>query len=271
MGALLAIQYKFVEDVLSRIRRTRWRAIIAGGNRSRHCTGRVECVGTIGIDSLQKGGNLHNKVLRFRFHGFTVSRRLRLTLRLTLVYGNDSTGVALVRREVCAPPMPDQRSPPVPQQPEQGKLSDMADEESAATQTVQQELESTLDSVDQAEETVLSAARKMGFSEDEQHRIGIAVRECMVNAVVHGNCYNANKKVYLAVSSSPKQLEITISDEGEGFDLSQLPDPLAEENLLRQSGRGVLMIQAFMDQFEVRRRNPNGTEVKMTKLLESEQ
>ncbi len=147
----------------------------------------------------------------------------------------------------------------------------MADEESAATETVQQELESTLDSVDQAEETVLSAAQRMGFSEDEQHRIGIAVRECMVNAVVHGNCYNAKKKVHLAVSRSPKQLEITISDEGEGFDLNQLPDPLAEENLLRQSGRGVLMIQAFMDGFVVRRRNPNGTEVKMTKLLESEQ
>lgn len=147
----------------------------------------------------------------------------------------------------------------------------MADEESAATETVQQELESTLDSVDQAEETVLSAAQKMGFSEDERHRIGIAVRECMVNAVVHGNCYNAKKKVHLAVSRSPKQLDITISDEGEGFDLSELPDPLAEENLLRQSGRGVLMIQAFMDEFKVRRRNPNGTEVKMTKLLESEQ
>jgi serine/threonine-protein kinase RsbW len=157
-----------------------------------------------------------------------------------------------------------------PQMPSKATENVMADEESAATETVEQELDSTLDSVDQAEKTVLDAAQKMGFSEDEQHRIGIAVRECMVNAVVHGNCYNARKKVHLAVSRTPKELAITIADEGDGFDLNQLPDPLAEENILRQSGRGVLMIQAFMDRFEVRPRDPNGTEVRMSKLLEEQ-
>ncbi|MEI9814728.1 MAG: ATP-binding protein [Acidobacteriota bacterium] len=130
---------------------------------------------------------------------------------------------------------------------------------------VKEELESTLESVDHAEELVMRAAREMGFDEDQQHEIGISLRECMVNAVVHGNRYNSRKKVHFAVNHSPKKLEIVIGDEGEGFDTEGVPDPLAQENLLRQSGRGVLMMRAFMDEFEVGSREPSGTEVRMVK------
>ena len=132
---------------------------------------------------------------------------------------------------------------------------------------MEEDLESTLDSVDQAEDLVLREAREMGFDEDEQHHIGISLRECLVNAVVHGNKYNSRKKVKLVVSRTPDRLEILVGDEGEGFDVQRVPDPLAEENLLRQSGRGVMMIQAFMDEFHVRRREPAGTEVRMVKYL----
>lgn len=132
---------------------------------------------------------------------------------------------------------------------------------------VKEELESTLDSVDYAEELVMRTAREMGFDEDQQHEISISLRECMVNAVVHGNRYNARKKVHFAVSHTPVRLEIVIGDEGEGFDTSALLDPLAEENLLRQSGRGVLMMKTFMDDFEVRPRQPSGTEVRMVKFI----
>lgn len=130
-----------------------------------------------------------------------------------------------------------------------------------------QVLDSTLDSVDTAEEQVLHEARELGFDEDDQYRIGMAVRECMVNAVVHGNRYNARKKVHLTVSRSADRLSVVIADEGEGFDLSQLPDPLADENLLRHSGRGILLIQGFMDEFSIRPREPKGTEVKMVKYV----
>jgi serine/threonine-protein kinase RsbW len=87
----------------------------------------------------------------------------------------------------------------------------------------------------------------------------------MVNAVVHGNRYNARKKVRLFVSHAPDRLEVVIGDEGEGFDMNNLPDPLADENLMRHSGRGLLLIQAFMDEFQIRNREPKGTEVKMVK------
>jgi serine/threonine-protein kinase RsbW len=143
----------------------------------------------------------------------------------------------------------------------------MADQEGVGAHTVEEALESTLESVDQAEDLVLREAREMGFDEDEQHHIGISLRECLVNAVVHGNKYNSRKKVRLVVSRTPERLEILVGDEGEGFELQEVPDPLAEENLLRQSGRGVMMIQAFMDEFHVRRREPSGTEVRMVKYL----
>jgi len=143
----------------------------------------------------------------------------------------------------------------------------MADQEGVETRTVDLLLDSTLDSVDVAEEAVLKEAQEVGFDEDDLHKIGMSVRECMVNAVVHGNRYNARKKVHVMVQRTPERLAIVIQDEGEGFDLSTLPDPLANENLLRHSGRGLLLIQAFMDEFEIRPREPKGTEVKMVKIL----
>ena len=63
--------------------------------------------------------------------------------------------------------------------------------------------DSTLESVDAAEAIVLKEAKELGFDEDDEHKIGISVRECMVNAVVHGNRYNSRKKVHLVVTRSP--------------------------------------------------------------------
>lgn len=128
-------------------------------------------------------------------------------------------------------------------------------------------LDSTLDSVEVAETEVLKAAQDIGFGEDELHQLGMAVRESMVNAVVHGNRYNARKKVHLSVTQDADRLTVVIADEGDGFDLKEIPDPLAEENLLRQSGRGLLLIRAFVDEFQVRRGEPTGTEVRMVKYL----
>jgi serine/threonine-protein kinase RsbW len=143
----------------------------------------------------------------------------------------------------------------------------MADQEGLETRTIDLLLDSTLDSVDVAEEAVLKEAQEIGFDEDNLHEIGMAVRECMVNAVVHGNRYNARKKVHVMIQRSADRLAIVIQDEGDGFDMAELPDPLADENLLRHSGRGLLLIQAYMDEFQIRARKPKGTEVKMVKIL----
>jgi serine/threonine-protein kinase RsbW len=137
------------------------------------------------------------------------------------------------------------------------------------TQTVERFLDSTLESVDDAEELALQEAEKAGVPEDDLHKIAMSVRESMVNAVVHGNRYNAHKKVHLTLSKSPDKFEVRIADQGEGFDYDNLPDPLAQENLLRHSGRGIFLIKAFMDDFQVRRLEPAGTEVTLVKHLVS--
>jgi serine/threonine-protein kinase RsbW len=134
-------------------------------------------------------------------------------------------------------------------------------------ETVDQFLDSSLDSVDSAEQLVLDVARKAGFQEEDLHKIGMAVRESMVNAVVHGNQYSAHKKVRVSVSKGQDRLTVTISDQGKGFELEALPDPLSEDNLLRNSGRGIFLIRAFMDELNVRRLSPAGTEVTLTKYL----
>ncbi|MGE5645780.1 MAG: ATP-binding protein [Acidobacteriota bacterium] len=139
--------------------------------------------------------------------------------------------------------------------------------ENIETKKVDTLLESTLDSADEAERLVLDAAREVGFAEDDLHKLGMAVRESIVNAVVHGNRYNRRKKVHLAVLKAKDHLTVTIADQGDGFDVDRLPDPLAEHNLLQQSGRGIFLIRAFVDEFKIRRLSPSGTEVKLVKYL----
>jgi len=131
-------------------------------------------------------------------------------------------------------------------------------------------LDSTLDSVDDAENLVLKAAEEVGFGDDDLHKIGMAVRETVVNAVVHGNRYNSRKRVHLQVLKGDDRITITVADEGNGFEPRSVPDPLAEENLLQQSGRGILLIRAFVDDYQMQRMAPAGTEVKLVKYLRHE-
>jgi len=126
---------------------------------------------------------------------------------------------------------------------------------------------STLESVDVVEADILKAAADTGFGEDEQHGIGMAVRECMVNAVVHGNRYNKNKHVHVNVRKSGSDFEIRIRDEGEGFEADRVPDPLDDSNILRHSGRGLFLMGAFMDDVKVQKASPSGTEVTLSKKL----
>ena len=137
------------------------------------------------------------------------------------------------------------------------------------SKTVDQVLDSTLESVDKAERLALDLANESGFGEEDLDRIGMSVRECMVNAVVHGNRYNRNKNVRVRVSSNSQQLSISIQDEGEGFEVHEVPDPLHDNNLLRHSGRGLFLMGAFMDDVSVRKASPVGTEVVLTKKIGS--
>jgi serine/threonine-protein kinase RsbW len=145
----------------------------------------------------------------------------------------------------------------------------MRDNKHHVPETVERFLDSTLESVDSAEELALGVAQRAGFDEDDLMKIGMAVRESMVNAVVHGNRYNAHKKVRFSVAHNSERYTVRIADEGEGFDFETIPDPLSPENIMRTSGRGIFLIRSFMDEFEMRHLEPGGTEVTLVKYLVS--
>ncbi len=131
-------------------------------------------------------------------------------------------------------------------------------------QRVSYTLDSTLETVDSAEEKTTRIAAELGFAEDEVMQISMAVREGAVNAVLHGNGYDAGKKVTLAFERTAEDLVIIIRDQGKGMDLSKIPNPLAPENLLKTSGRGLFLMRSFMDVVEIRP-SQTGTELKLIK------
>lgn len=104
-----------------------------------------------------------------------------------------------------------------------------------------------------------------GFDEDSVYWINMAVRESVANAVEHGNRYDPNKAVDVTFVLSDESLLVSVRDHGEGFDPSDLPDPLDPLNLLNPAGRGLLYMRTFMDEVEYRRHSEVGMVVTMSK------
>lgn len=134
----------------------------------------------------------------------------------------------------------------------------------STTSRVSFTLDSTLDSVNKIEQTAEQYAQRAGFDEDTIPHIAMAVREAAVNAVLHGNAYDVNKHITASFETTSEDLVIRITDQGPGLDPNTLPDPLAPENILRGSGRGIFLIRAFMDEVNFRQLHP-GTELTLIK------
>ena len=113
----------------------------------------------------------------------------------------------------------------------------------------------------------------LGLNDDAQHYVSVAVRECVINAIRHGNRNDAGKHVFVefATGNDADTLELTIRvrDQGEGFDPSTVADPLAPENLLKASGRGIFLIRSFMDDVDLRPAPQGGMEIRMVKRIPS--
>jgi len=128
-------------------------------------------------------------------------------------------------------------------------------------------LSSTMESVAEVEAAAEKLAADAGLDEDERFKIAMAIREATVNAVLHGNEYDPQKKVTVSLENTGKSLIFKIADQGKGVNPDTLPDPLAAENLLRGTGRGIFLIRSFMDEVHFRQLQP-GTELTMVKHLE---
>jgi serine/threonine-protein kinase RsbW len=137
----------------------------------------------------------------------------------------------------------------------------------APSKRIEVKLEGDYDSVELAEELILRVAVAAGFDEENCHRIGMSVREGVINAVQYGSQQVREKLVRVSIALLPEKLEVHVADAGHGFNLADVPDPLAEENLLKTSGRGIFLMRAFMDEFDVRRSREGGAEVVLAKRL----
>jgi len=131
-------------------------------------------------------------------------------------------------------------------------------------QRVSYTLESTLETVESAEQAASRIAVESGFDDDDVMKISMAVREAAINAVLHGNAYDPVKKVSVDFETTASDLIITIRDQGHGLDVNKIPDPLAPENLLKTSGRGIFIIRSFMDEVQIQP-SQTGTEIKLIK------
>ena len=125
-------------------------------------------------------------------------------------------------------------------------------------------LPSTLASVNTVEAMALSFAAQAGFAEELCSHLAMVAREAAVNAVVHGNRYDPGKQVTARFEAGRQGLRISVADEGAGLDVSAIPDPLAPENLMRSSGRGIFLMKSFMDEVTFRSLSP-GTETTLIK------
>lgn len=122
-------------------------------------------------------------------------------------------------------------------------------------------LDSTFEEVERLEDYVNELQEWADFNDEEYARIMLTLSEAATNAIVHGNKENPQKKVIIRCKLIDNKLVISVKDEGAGFDPSNLPDPLKEENLLNVGGRGVYLIQEYADELKF---EENGTKLIMT-------
>jgi len=125
---------------------------------------------------------------------------------------------------------------------------------------------SCLQKAREVETEILAACEKHRFNEDGLFAMKLALEEALVNAVKHGNKLDPCKKVRVHYRVCDQRVDVMIEDEGPGFNPAELPNPLAEENIERCSGRGILLMRAYMSSVVF---NPKGNKVTLSKFNES--
>jgi serine/threonine-protein kinase RsbW len=111
------------------------------------------------------------------------------------------------------------------------------------------------------------AMKEYRLSEDLAHWIELTISESMINAIQHGNKCDPAKEATLRISSDGDAIEVIVEDQGKGFELTDVADPTDVENLLKPSGRGILIIRSFMDEVDLTRREGGGSRLRMVKRI----
>jgi serine/threonine-protein kinase RsbW len=122
---------------------------------------------------------------------------------------------------------------------------------------------SDLNETHRLQEIIESQLQECKYEDKDIFGIRLALEEAMVNAIKHGNQMNKDKRVHIRFRVAPDRFEVGITDEGPGYDPGDVPDPLADENLERPSGRGLLLMQHYMTEVVV---HPPGNRLTMCKV-----
>ena len=133
---------------------------------------------------------------------------------------------------------------------------------------VRLEFSSVFEMVDFVQVVSDHVSHSVGLDEDSAHWVSVAIRESVINAIKHGNRNDSTKRVFVEFETSTAdvpELSIRVRDQGEGFDPEEVADPLAPENLLKSSGRGIFLIRNFMDDVQLQRAPEGGMEIRMIK------
>ena len=133
------------------------------------------------------------------------------------------------------------------------------------------EFTSTFEMLDFVQVVSDHVGQTLGLDDDTQHYVGVAIRECVINAIKHGNREDYGKIVTVEFTFTPmvdpRELVVRVLDQGEGFEPDEVANPLAPENILKSSGRGIFFMRSFMDDVTLTRASGGGMEVRMVKKL----
>jgi serine/threonine-protein kinase RsbW len=140
------------------------------------------------------------------------------------------------------------------------------------SQIVKLEFTSSFEMLDFVQVVCDHVSRGIGLDEDSSHWVSVAIRESVINAIKHGNRNDESKRVFVDFETSTpvagSELTIRVRDQGEGFEPEEVADPLAPENLLKSSGRGIFLIRNFMDDVRLKKVPQGGMEISMTKRVQ---
>lgn len=128
-------------------------------------------------------------------------------------------------------------------------------------------IDSRLENIELVQVVLNDTLERLGLDDDVRHWVDLATREAVANAIKHGNEGDVDKQVEVDLTVDGGDVVVRVTDEGRGFDPARVEDPLAPENLLRPTGRGLFYMQRFMDRVDYGVRSGGGTVVTLRKQV----
>lgn len=110
-------------------------------------------------------------------------------------------------------------------------------------------LKSSRNEIRKFDELLLKINEEFNLAMERFINLQIACSEALINAIVHGNKEDESKIVTTTISYNTSIIEVSIKDQGEGFKIEELPDPTSNENIMKESGRGIYIIRSLVDEF----------------------